>query len=172
MSLRKILVSTAYALALLFLSQLGLGRAEANTSSPVGSWQFSLAPAAGSPHAQPIAGLITFISDGTVVEDDLGELTSAPSATGTSTLHSTSGHGIWQPSPAVGNLFVQVISLVANPDGSLRAKKTLTMTIALNAAGDRFRGGFNLEIQDPTGHAIAMTSGSCAGQLIPHPLLP
>ena len=171
--LRKtVLVSTVCALVLLFLSQLGLGRAEANTTSPIGSWQFSLIPAAGTPRAQPIPGLITFISDGTVVEDDLGELGGAPSSTERSTLRSTSGHGIWQPSPAVGNLFVQIISLVANPDGSLRAKKTLSMTIALNATGDKFRGGFSLELQDPTGHALAMTSGSCAGQLIPHPLLP
>lgn len=172
MSLRKLLGCLLYGLTFLALSQLGLARAEANTPSPVGSWQFSLIPKVGALSGQPIAGLITFTSDGTVVEDDVSEVMSTPGSTERSAFRSTPGHGIWQPSPAVGNLFIRIITLVANPDGTLRAKRTLTMTIALNSTGDRFRGGYGSETDDPTGRVIATSSGTCAGQEIPHPLLP
>jgi hypothetical protein len=142
----------------------------ATPPSPVGAWQFTLAQG-GSPASSSVAGLITFTSDATVVEDDVSEIAVAPVTT-TSVAPATGGQGIWQPSPVFGDLFVQFISLVANPKATLRARRIVTMTIALNSTHDKFRGGYSSEVVDSGGRVLSTGSGTVTGTLIPHPALP
>ena len=87
-------------------------------------------------------------------------------------VYGTPGHGIWQPGSAVGNLFIQFISLMVNPNTTLHAKKIVTITAALDSTGNHFSGNYHDELVDPTGHIITMGSGTVTGQRIPHPLLP
>src|SRR5689334_6759288 len=103
------------------------------TNSLAGSWQFTLtasSPAAGS----PISALATFTSDGSMIETDTSEVASLSSSAKTDRV-STAGHGIWQPAPAYGNLYIQFISLIANPDGTLYARKTVTFYGAMDSSG-------------------------------------
>lgn len=146
--------------------------AQTTIPSLSGSWQITLTPSSPpSPPAVPISGLATFTTDGSVIETDASEVVPAASATGAITF-GTPGHGIWQPSPAIGHLFIQYISLVVNPNATLNSKKTFTMTVSLNSTGSQFSGGYSFVQQDPTGHVITSGSGKVAAQLIPHPLLP
>jgi len=146
-----------------------------STTSPslAGSWQLTLIPVtpADSIAVVPIRGLATFTADGSVVETDATEVVAMTTASG-ARVYATPGHGIWQPGPAVGNLFIQFISLLVNPNETLHAKKTVTITGALDSTGNRFRGNYSFELVDPTGHVIATGSGTVTGVRIPHPLLP
>ena len=58
-----------------------------------------------------------------------------------STVHiayGTPSHGIWQPAPAIGNLFIQFISLMVNPNASLHARRIVTIIRALDSTGNNF----------------------------------
>jgi len=140
--------------------------------SLVGSWEFTLTPNASSTSKLPISGLATFTNDGSVIETDTSEVIPVQISAGGPVLRSTPGHGIWQPSPVFGSLFIRFTSLVANPNATLHSKKIVTMTLTLNSTGDQFSGGYSFELVDPTGHAITTGSGTVAGQLMVHPLLP
>jgi hypothetical protein len=145
-----------------------------NPPSLAGSWQLTLIPASppGSvPPVAPVPGLATFTSDGSVVETDATEVVPMMIAAGTA-VYGTPGHGIWQPGPAVGNLFIQFISLLVNHNATLHAKKIVTITGALDSTGNHFSGNYHDELVDPTGHIITTGSGTVTGQKIPHPLLP
>src|ERR1700693_6058586 len=85
-----------------------------------GSWQLTLTPAHSNPPttAPTIYALATFTSDGSAIETDSSEVAPVSPAMITG-VHATAGHGIWQPAPAFGNLFIQFISFVVNPNGSL-----------------------------------------------------
>jgi hypothetical protein len=83
----------------------------------------------------------------------------------------TPGHGIWQPGPVFGMLFVQFTNLFANLNSTLHSKRIVTMTVKLNSTGDQFSGGYSFEIDDPTGHHTG-GSGTVAANLMRHPLLP
>ena len=140
--------------------------------SLAGSWQLTLTPATPTASALiPIQGLATFTSDGSVIEADATEVVPTIGSAGT-TVYGTPGHGIWQPGPAVGNLFIQFISLLVNHNETLHARKIVTITGALDSTGNHFRGNYDYELIDLTGHVIATGSGTVSGQKIPHPLLP
>ena len=147
-----------------------------STTSPslAGSWQFTLiasTPPLSEPLVFPILALATFTADGSAVETDATEV--VPKATGLGTLvYGTPGHGIWQRGPAIGNLFIRFITLLINQNETLHAKKTVTIIGALDSTGNRFTGNYSFEVVDPTGHVIAMGSGTVTGERIPHPLLP
>ena len=146
----------------------------ANLPSLAGSsWQLTLiagGPPASSPAVVPVPGLATFTSDGTVVETDATEV--VPIEVEGTAVYGTPGHGIWQPGPAVGNLFIQFISLMVNQNTTLHSKKIVTITGALDSTGNHFSGNYNFELVSPTGHIITTGSGTVTGQRIPHPLLP
>ena len=145
----------AFALQPMLLAQTG-----GTLPSLTGSWQFT--EQSNSAAAATVSGLATFTSDGSVIETDTGEVA----------VRATPGHGIWQPGPAFGSLYIQFISLLANPNGSLHSKKTVTMLVTPNAAGDQFSGEYSFEVVDPTGHVPTTGSGIVTGQQIPHPALP
>jgi hypothetical protein len=48
----------------------------------------------------------------------------------------------------------------------------VTLTVAVNSAGDQFSGGYSFEVVDPTGHVLTTVTGTLSGQLMQHPLLP
>jgi hypothetical protein len=107
-----------------------------------------------------------------VIETDTSEVIPVQISAGGPVLRSTPGHGIWQPSPVFGSLFIRFVSLVANPNATLHSKKIVAMTVTLNSTGDQFSGSYSFELVDPTGHAITTGSGAVAGQLMVHLLLP
>ncbi len=144
----------------------------ANPPSLTGSWQLTLTPV--SPTASvpiPIHGLATFTSDGSVVEADATEAVPMMNAAGTA-LYGTPGHGIWQPGPAFGTLFIRFISLLLKQNTMLYADKIVTITGALDSTGNHFKGDYGYELVDPTGRAIAIGSGTVTAEKVPHPLLP
>jgi hypothetical protein len=145
-----------------------------NPSSLAGSWQLTLIPAgppASGPPVAPVPGLATFTSDGSVVETDATEVVPMMNAAGTA-VYGTPGHGIWQPGPAIGNLFIQFISLMVNHNATLHAKKTVTITGRLDSTGNHFSGNYSYELVDPAGLVIATGSGTVTAEKIPHPALP
>ena len=168
----------------LILLAIPSGRAQSGTlaSGLVGSWQLTLTPNVGKA-AKAISGLATFTSDGTVIETDTSETVPMPvsaqldtgreraSARGAA-VFGTPGHGIWQPSPVFGSLFIRFTSLFTNPDSTLRSKRIVTMTVTLNSTGDEFGGGYSFVMLEPTGQAITTGSGTVTAQLMTHPLLP
>src|SRR6267378_7517139 len=94
----------------------------ANLPSLAGSWQLTLTPV--SPTASVpvrVAALATFTSDGSVIETDATQV--VPMMVEGTAVYGTPGHGIWQPGPAIGNLFIQFISLLLNQNETLHAKK-------------------------------------------------
>ncbi len=138
--------------------------------SLVGSWQFTLAPASATATATA-AGLATFTSDETVIETDTGVI--GPAVAAGKITYTSPGHGIWQPGPAAGSdLYIQFINLIANPDGTLHAKRTLTATVTLNSNNQKFSGSYSWEIVNASGNVLSKGSGAITGELIPHPALP
>jgi hypothetical protein len=148
----------------------GSARPAQNPSSLVGAWQLTLVPnvTPADPPASPIPGLATFTSDETAIATAGGVIVGPVSSRKTTGI--TPAHGIWQPSPAFGRFFIKLIGLVTNADGSLRATRNFTTTVAPNAAGDQFSGTYTLEIVEGT--VVVTSTGTITGQLIPHPLLP
>jgi hypothetical protein len=143
-----------------------------NSTSLAGSWQFTLRSVSPAALALvPIEALATFTTDGSVVETDSTEVVPTTSSAG-NTIYATPAHGIWQPAPAVGNLFIRFTSLLVNHNGTLHARKIVTISGALDSTGDKFKGSYGFELVDPTGRTIASGSGTVKGQRIPHPLLP
>jgi hypothetical protein len=172
--MKRKLVLTWISLGMILSTSQLLAAENANQPSLAGSWQFTLiagGPPASSPAVVPVPVLATFTSDGSMVETDATEVVPTTSSAGTP-VYGTPGHGIWQPGPAFGNLFIRFISLLVNPSKTLDAKKIVTITGALDSTGNQFSGNYSFELVDPTGRVIATGSGTVKGQRIPHPLLP
>jgi hypothetical protein len=142
--------------------------------SLAGSWQLTMLP--GNPNAavtEPtIYVLATFTSDGSMIESDSSEVVSIPPSARSGLRAATAGHGIWQPAPAFGNLFIQFISLVVNQNATLYGRKTVTIIGALDTTGNNFSGSYSYVLVDPNGGLLATGSGTVTGQRIPHPVLP
>ena len=145
---------------------VGCSLGQSALPSLAGSWEFRLTP---NSNTTVVPGLATFTTDGSVIETDSSEVISGQILPHT---FATPGHGIWQPGPAIGNLFVQFTSIVTNSDGSLRAKKIYTMIVRLTANRTQFRGAYSFELVNPSQHSIGSGSGTVTGQLMVHPLLP
>lgn len=155
---------------------LAIGPLTAQTPPPslAGSWQFSLVPANPNPNVtEPtILALATFTSDGSVIETDSSQVAPISATAARGIRAGTAGHGIWQPAPASGNLFVQFISLIVNPNGTLYLEKKVTITGAMDASGNNFSGSYSFTLTNPIGGFVGTGSGTVTGQRIPHPLLP
>lgn len=167
---QRFLIACA-ALALVLKASQPLA-AQIASPSLAGSWQLTFI--ANSPAlvaVAPIQGLATFTEDGSMIETNATEVVAMTTSFGTR-VYATPGHGIWQPGPVVGRLFIQFINLLVNPNETLHAKKTVTITGALDSTGNRFNGNYFFDMADPTGHVIATGSGTVTGERIPHPLLP
>jgi hypothetical protein len=169
--MRGRLVTACLTVGLTLLAIQPLAAQGTSLPSLTGSWQLTLMPATPTASVPVrIPALATFTSDGSVIETDGSEVVRMR-VEGIS-LHGTPGHGIWQPGPAIGNLFIQFISLLVNDNETLHAKKIVTMTGSLDSTGNHFTGGYGFELVDLGGAVIATGSGRVSGQKIPHPLLP
>ena len=104
-------------LLILIFVLLGSSLGQSVPPSLAGSWEFSLIPDPnGTGSSAMVPGLATFTTDGSVIETDSSQAIPGQILPDT---FATPGHGIWQPSPAFGSLFVQFTSIVVNSDGSL-----------------------------------------------------
>ena len=169
----KLVLAGMFSGLLLFASQ-PLTAQTPNQPPLVGSWQLTLtpnSPPVTTPPVIPIPALATFTLDGSTIETDGTEVAPTVMAGG-AVVYGTPGHGIWQPGPAISNLYIQFISLMVNSHGALNAKRIVTITGAIDSTGDNFSGAYTSQIVDPTGRAITMSSGTVSGQKIPHPALP
>ena len=68
-------------------------------------------------------------------------------------------------------LYVQYISLVLDPDGSLFARNITTMLLTMNSTGDQFSGTYETDQEIGT-TTKTLSKGTVSGQLIPHVPLP
>ena len=169
----KLVLAGTFSALILFAIQ-PLAAQTPNQPPLVGSWQLTLTPntpPVTTPPVIPIPALATFTADGSMIETDGTEVVPAM-MTGGAVVHGTPGHGIWQPAPAIGTLYIQFISLMINSNATLHAKRIVTITGAVDSTGNHFSGGYTYQIVDPAGHVITMGSGTVSGQKIPHPLLP
>jgi hypothetical protein len=141
--------------------------------SMAGSWELTFSR--GTPTASrvitPIAGLATFTSDGSMVETDATQVIPMTTASGVA-VYGTPGHGIWQPGPAIGNLFIRFTTLIVRHNARLYARKIVTLTGALDETGSQFSGNYGSELVASGGRIIATESGTVTGQKMDHPLLP
>ena len=168
---RKLLVICLFLGIILSANRLNVAQAT-NPPSLAGSWQLTLTAVGPAAVAQvPVHGLATFTPDGSMVETDATEVVPTVGASGMM-IYGTPGHGIWQPGPAVGTLFIQFIRLLIQHTETLHAKKTVTITGALDSTGNHFSGHYEYEAVGPAGHVIATGAGNVSGERIPHPLLP
>jgi hypothetical protein len=166
---KLVLACVSFGLSLSAISPLAAQAT--NPSSLAGSWQLTLTPV--SPTASVpmrVPALATFTSDGSVIETDASEV--VPMTVAGTAVYGTPGHGVWQPGPAISNLFIQFISLLVNQNETVHAKKIVTITGSLDSTGNHFRGSYSYELVDPAGVVIVTGSGTVTGQRIPHPLLP
>ena len=97
-----------------------------------------------------------------MIETDATEV--VPMMVDGTAVYGTPGHGIWQPGPAIGNLFIQFISLLLNQNETLHAKKTVTITGSLDSMGNHFRASYSYEPVNPAGVVIATGSGTVTCQ--------
>lgn len=104
MSRRTLLASIVFGLLAIAIQPMSAAVA---TPSLAGSWQFTLMPTAPpTPPVVTIPGLATFTTNGSVIETDGSEFVPNPAST-TSINAGTPGHGIWQPAPVPGTVYVQ-----------------------------------------------------------------
>ena len=121
---------------------VGMKPLAAQTPSLAGSWQLTLTPNPNPGGVEPvILALATFTTDGSVIESDSSEVATIPPSV-RSIRAGTAGHGIWQPAPVPGNLFIQFISLIVNPNGTLYLTKKVTIAGAMDASGNNFSGSY------------------------------
>jgi hypothetical protein len=168
--LRKLTLSAILTASVLFLMPSSI--AQSSPSALVGAWEFTLTPANNEIPPQPIIpGLITFNSEGNAIAS-VGAVEQGEPLPEHSTTAVSVAQGIWQPGPAAGRFFVKLISFSTTPAGTFQAKRTFTMSIALNATHDEFTGGYGYDVEDATGRVLTTGTGTIEGHLIVHPLLP
>jgi len=148
-------------------------RKAGGTPSLAGSWEFTLTPTA-STTPLGIPGLATFTTDGSVIETDGAELSPLSPSTAPNTAASP-GHGVWQPAPAAGTLYVRYVSIVVNDVGLLLGTNVTTMTdvtVLSSTTSSTFAGSYTTQFIDSAGTVGRTTTGTVKGELIPHPKLP
>ena len=165
MSKRLLLLALIGAFVLL----VGSVPAMAAIPSLQGSWRFTLTPATPTPSAQ-IPGLVTFTSDGSLIETDGSELTAISATTGATP--SSPGHGVWQLGPSMTFYYVQYDSITVAANGALISTNQTTMTLTMSSTGQNFSGSYTTSTINPQGMVLKTVSGSVTGVLIPHPALP
>jgi hypothetical protein len=145
----------------------------AATAPIVGSWKVTLNPTSTtSPAVAAVPGLITYTSDGLVLETDGWEVASRPGPAATSpVLYGTPGHGAWNPGPTQTNYAAAVVSLSVNANGTLHSTNVYQIIVTVDTATDQLTGSFELSETAPSGQ-VTTISGSVAGQRILAPALP
>ena len=130
----------------------------------VGAWKIMFVSPTNPPQFQPIPGVITFTSDGTVVESDGGEV--APTVIpGVPTQYGTTGQGVWKRD-ADGSYVLKLIEVFVFGDNTLSATGTLKFKIKVDADGDCFSGPGSFRFIDPKGNLLASGTEDLKGRRI------
>lgn len=169
------LLFVSVSLGIFLLASQHLGAQTATPPSLPGSWQLTFVPVSPSSTTVPAVqtqGLATFTADGSLVETDATEVIPGPAATNAGSTSGTPGHGIWQPGPAIGNFFIQFMSLVVNHTGVLEDRRIVTITGTIDNTGNHFTGNYESHLISPAGHVTDATMGSFTADRITHPALP
>jgi hypothetical protein len=156
----------------------------AQTTTPAslaGSWSLTFKPGGSSvtPVVIPSDGLATFTADGSVVETDASEFVAPVSATPVVTRAlggpgGTPGHGIWQTGGALGTYYIQFTSLYVNTNGSLYARKVVTITAVTSETntGTQISGNYTYQLTNSSGQVMGSGVGTLTGAKMTHPALP
>jgi hypothetical protein len=170
--MKHVLLIVSLSVALILSGSQRLASQTTNSASLAGSWQLTLSTISATVRAAaPTRGLATFTADGSLVETDSAEASPvAVTARGASA--ESPGHGIWQPGPALGTYYAQFINLLVTPNGVFQGKKTVTITVTLDATGNHFAGSYQYQTTGPAGEITGNGSGAITGDRMVHPLLP
>lgn len=130
----------------------------------VGAWNIRFVSPTNPPQFQPIPGVITFTSDGTVLESDGGEV--APTVIpGVPTQYGTAGHGVWERN-GDGSFLLKIIEVFVFGDNTLSATGTLKFKLRLDADDDYFSGPGTFKFVDPKGNVLASGTEDLQGRRI------
>jgi hypothetical protein len=129
----------------------------------VGAWKINFVSQTSPPQFQPIPGVITFTSDGTVVESDGGEV--APTVIpGVPTQYGTAGHGVWKRRED-GEVVLKLLEIFVFGNNTLSATGTLKFRLKLDD-DDAFFGSGTFEFVDPNGNVLASGAENLEGKRI------
>ena len=144
--------SFALVFALTLLAGALAAQSDTARNPIIGTWEISFYSSANPPAFKPIPGLITFTSDGTVIESDGGEV--APTSTPVGTQYGTTGQGVWQDEGEKG-IHMKLIEIFANSDNTLGARGVLRFALQVNEAKNTIAGEGNFVFYDPKGNVLA-----------------
>jgi hypothetical protein len=160
------LISSGLALCFSLLPATGFGQSDDEGRQHhliVGAWKINFLSQANPPAFQPIPGVITFTSDGTVVESDGGEV--APTVIpGVPTQYGTVGEGVWKRCDD-REVVLKLVEIFVFGNNTLSATGTLKFRLKLDG-DDRFRGSGTFEFVDPNGNVLANGSENLEGNRI------
>ena len=121
----------------------------------VGSWSVTVSFDGQPPLVLP--NLATFTSDGTVVVAAPSILPETPGGPAVSFF--SAGHGAWAAADVRG-ADVRFVFLVSDEAGHLLSINTVRGTLQVDDTDDAYTGRFNVEIEGPTGGALASLTGT------------
>ncbi|HKE20780.1 MAG TPA: hypothetical protein VKB88_00230 [Bryobacteraceae bacterium] len=152
---RKTLLSwaaiTLVALALTATS----GFSQGNAPQLVGSWKAAVT-ATSPPGLTPFTDLVTFTSDGTVIESR--RLLATPTPFGN--LLETTGHGAWHRTGA-GQFDVHFLFVLQNATtGAEVGTDNVHLSLTLDSTGSILSGTFESTVKDTSGNPIFTASGT------------
>lgn len=152
-------------LAAIALVALGLtttsGFSQSNAPHLVGSWK-GTAAATSPPGLAPFTSLMTFTSDGTVIESR--RLLAEPTPFGT--LLETTSHGAWQRTDT-GQFDVHFVFLLQNATtGADVGTDNVHLILTLDSTGSILSGTFESTVKDPSGNPLFTASGTYAASRI------
>jgi hypothetical protein len=156
---------------ILFAGHGYAARATTPSTSLAGSWQLVLLPVTPVVPPAPVHGLVTFTTDGSLVETDATEVVPIITSAATPS-HGTPGHGIWQPGPVFGTYYIRFVTLIVDNNGVLKATKTVIITGTLDSTGNTFAGTYSYQVVDSAGNVIGTGSGRASADRMIHSPLP
>jgi hypothetical protein len=131
----------------------------------VGAWTANFLSVDNPPSFPPIPVLITFTSDGTLIEGDGSQVVPIPPPPDTAQIFGTTGHGVWHF--VSGNRFtIKFIQFGVNSDSSLAAQGTLEFSLELDGARNTFHGVGTFKFVDGSGNVLAEGSEDLDGKRI------
>jgi len=131
--------------------------------TPVGSWQTTVLPVPEGPQFTPFPGLITFNSDGTLIESDGANASGTfppPNPFCNCTIQAIdNGHGVWKKI-ADNQYEIKIIQIGVNlSDSTVMLTNTLRFAVEIDGNNDRFHGPGTFRLTDANGKPISGFAG-------------
>ena len=128
----------------------------------VGSWALTATFEGQQQLPPPVANLVTFTSDGTVVTAIPPRLPGQTGSPPVQDLLRSAGHGAWAPATGAGDGAAEVrfAFFVTDARGNLASIATVRGSIRPEGGGDGFGGTFVLDEADPAGSVTASLRGT------------